>query len=179
MHSSTLRHSIEWRWALTTAAAFALTIAAHEFAHIAVRLAARPITPAYRSLASLAGPVASLMIVAMSVLWMARREQSSRASRWAIALGLTAAVRVFMVWLLAGPWLLGLWPRVTFDERRVAAGLGVSVVAMLTVETVLAVAGTAWLIRRIPSGERREALLGISGVIALVGIVALLLNPRV
>jgi hypothetical protein len=171
--------SIAKRWALTAAAAFAITVVAHELGHGIVNLAAFPFTPDWRSVGSLAGPVTSLLIVAMSVLWIARREPSPDVTRWAIACGLTSAIRIFLVWIVAGPFLLGSAPRATFDERSAGEGLGISIVALLVIETVLAAAGIGWLIGQVPPGERRPGLLGLAGAIVLVGIVVFIVNPRI
>lgn len=176
---SNFTHSTWSRWALTAAAAFAFTIAAHELAHIAAGLVACPFTPEWRSVSAFAGPVTSVLIVAMAVVWTARGERSPDATRWAIALGLTAATRVFLVWLVAGPWLLGAAPRATFDERQAAVWPGILVDTLLIVETILAAAGGGWLMRMIPRNERRAALLAMAAVIVVIGTIALVVNPRV
>lgn len=176
---STDPRSIAKRWALTAAGAFVLSVVAHELGHSIVGLAAFPFTPDWRSVGSLGGPVTSLLIVAMSVLWIARREPSPDFTRWAIACGLTSAMRIFLVWIVAGPFLLGSAPRATFDERSAGEWLGISIAALLVIETVLAAAGIGWLLRKVPPGERRPGLLGIAGAIVLVGVVVFVVNPRI
>lgn len=142
-------------------------------------LAARPFTPDWQSVGTLAGPVASLLILTGSILWLVRRERLPQQRRWVFALGLTAAARVLFVWLLAGPLLLGWRPSVTFDELRIAPWIGAPVGALLAVETVLAIGGAAWLVRAIPRAERRAAVLGIAAGVAVVGFAVMLLDPRV
>lgn len=83
-----------------------------------------------------------------------------------------------MVWIVAGPWFLGAAPRATFDERTTGE-LGIQVDALLIIETVLSAAGTIWLVRQVPPGERRAGLAGLVVAIVLVGIIVFILNPRI
>lgn len=176
---STDTPSIATRWALTTAAAFVFTVVAHELAHGVGKFGALPFTPAWSAVGSLAGPMGSLLIVASSMFWIARRNPSRGVSRWAIAIGLTSAVRIFLVWLVAAPFLHGSAPRATFDERLAAEGLGIPIVPLLVVETLLAAAAIVWIILAVPRDERRQALLGIAGAIVLVGTIVFVVNPRI
>lgn len=175
---STSTYSLVTRWALIASIAFVPTVILHELAHGIVGRIARPFTSNWPFYRALAGPVTSLLIVLLSILWLGARDRSSVHQRWVITLGFTSAARVLFVWLLATPFLLGS-ARVTFGELTVADGLGAPVGALLALETAFALAGAAGLGIRIPPEERREGLLGSAAGVVVAGLAVMMIDSLV
>lgn len=179
-------------WAAMVVIALAVVTVVHEAGHFlpgalfrvtaAEPLAPWPAFPVWQQVVTAGcGILATFATVgACRVLLVSRLRRPSAARNLVIATGAFALARAVPVLLVVAlPYALGAFERVSFDEHDLFRGARGPMFALLLVEIVLFARAAVWFTEWIPDADRRHARMGL----ALGGAVALLVvtyvNPSV